>query len=147
MRQSKVDSWERTITNGKNSNYRGTACVDLEVLEFSSGFVRGENEKIIESLKGKFKKEGCYRLDPRNHVPVIIEPSDFLSILELSELNPDSLMENPRETPPRLKFPPGFRLSCLHGRQRVEAAKAVLRKPGDRWWTVDLYIAGKFLEL
>jgi hypothetical protein len=144
MRQSKVDIWERKITNDRNSNYRGTACVDLEVLEFSSGFVRGENEKIIESLKGKFKKEGCYRLEPRNHVPVIIEPSDFLSILELSELSPDSLIENPRETPPRLKFPPGFRLSCLHGRQRVEAAKAVLRKPGDRWWTVDLYIAGKF---
>ncbi|KAH8650305.1 hypothetical protein BGZ60DRAFT_347266, partial [Tricladium varicosporioides] len=141
MRQSRVDTWERKITNDRNSNYRGTACVDLEVLEFSSSFVRGENERIIESLKGKFKKEGCYRLEPRNHVPVIIELSDFLSILELSELNPDSLIENPRETPPRLKFPPGFRLSCLHGRQRIEAAKAVLRKPGDRWWTVDLYIA------
>jgi hypothetical protein len=64
MRQSKVDTWERKITNDRNSNYRGTACVDLEVLEFSSGFVRGENEKIIESLKGKFKKEGCYRLEP-----------------------------------------------------------------------------------
>lgn len=144
MRQSKVDTWERKITNDRNSNYRGTACVDLEVLEFSSGFVRGENEKIVESLKAKFREEGCFRLEPRNHVPVIIELSDFLSILELSELNPDSLIENPREIPPRLEFPPGFRLSCLHGRQRVEAAKAVLRKPGDRWWTVDLYIAGKF---
>jgi hypothetical protein len=133
MRQSKVDTWERKITNDRNSNYRGTAYVDLEVLEFSSSFMRGENEKIVESLKRKFRKEGYYRLEPRNHVPVIIEPSDFLSILELSELNPENLLENPRETPPRLKFSPGFCLSCLHGRQRVEAAKAVLRKPGDRW--------------
>jgi hypothetical protein len=94
--------------------------------------VRGENEKIVESLKGKFRKEGCFRLEPRNHVPVIIELFDFLSILELLELNPESLLENLRETLPRLKFPPNFRLSCLHGRQRVEAVKAVLRKPGDR---------------
>jgi hypothetical protein len=108
------------------------ACIDLEVLEFSSGFVRGENEKIIELLKGKFRKEECFCLEPRNHIPVIIKPSDFLSILELLELNPESLLENPREIPPRLKFPPNFRLSCLHGRQRVEAVKAVLRKPGDR---------------
>ncbi|KAG9233592.1 hypothetical protein BJ875DRAFT_38970 [Amylocarpus encephaloides] len=132
MRQSKVDTWERTIINSKNSNYRGTARVDLEALEFSSSLVREENEKIIESLKEKFKKEGCYRLEPRNHVPVIIESSDFLSILELLELDPDSLLENPREIPPRLKFPLGFRLSCLHGRQRVEAAKTVLQKLGDR---------------
>jgi hypothetical protein len=94
--------------------------------------VRGENKKIIESLKGKFKKEGCYCLKPRNYVPVIIKPSDFLSILKLLELSPDSLIENPREIPPRLKFPLGFRLLCLYGRQRVEAVKAVLRKPGDR---------------
>ena len=61
MRQSKVDTWERTVLNDRNSNYLGTACVDLEELEFSSEFVREKNEKIVESLKGKFKKEGAIR--------------------------------------------------------------------------------------
>ncbi|MAD85118.1 MAG: hypothetical protein CL912_19330 [Deltaproteobacteria bacterium] len=143
MRQSKVDTWERTVLNDRNSNYLGTACVDLEELEFSSEFVREKNEKIVESLKGKFKKEGCYRLEPRNRVPALIEPFDFLTVLDLSKLTPDNLLENPEETPPRLKLPLDLRLSCLHGRQRIEAAKAVLRKPKDRWWTIDLYTDGK----
>jgi hypothetical protein len=74
----------------------------------------GENEKIIELLKEKFKKEGYYCLEPRNHIPIIIELSDFLSILELLELNPDSLLENTKKILLCLKFPPDFRLSCLY---------------------------------
>jgi hypothetical protein len=143
MRQSKVDTWERTVLNDRTSNYLGTVCIDLEGLEFSSELVREKNEKIIDSLKAKFKKEGCYRLEPRNRVPALIEQSDFLAVLDLSKLTPSNLLDNPEETPPRLKLPQDLRLSCLHGRQRIEAAKAVLRKPKDRWWTIDLYIDGK----
>ena len=142
MRQKKVDTWERKITNDRNSNYQGTACVSLEILEFSSQPVREIDRKIVDSLKGKFKKEGCRRLTPRNHIPATIKIADLSSILELSGLSSKDLLENPKETPPRLKFPSGFRLSCCHGRQRIEAAKEVLHKLADRWWTVDLYIEG-----
>jgi hypothetical protein len=96
-------------------NYQETAYVNLKVLEFSSGFVREKNKKIIDLLKRKFKKEGYYCLKPRNYVPVIIKPSDFLSILKLLELNFNSLLENARETPLCLKFPLNFCLLCLHG--------------------------------
>jgi len=76
-------------------------------------------------------------------VPALIEPSDFLTVLDLSKLTADNLLDNLKETPPRLELPRDLRLSCLHGRQRIEAVKAVLRKPKDRWWTIDLYIDGK----
>ena len=93
--------------------------------------MRAENEKIIKLLKEKFKKEEYYYLKPRNYIPIIIKPSDFLSILKLLELIPNSLLENPREILLHLKFPLDFRLLCLYSQQHIKAIKAVLWKLGD----------------
>jgi hypothetical protein len=67
--------------------------------------MREKNKKIIKSLKGKFKKEGYYRLKPRNQVPALIKLSDFLTILDLLKLIANNLLDNPKETPPQLKLP------------------------------------------
>jgi Protein of unknown function (DUF3723) len=142
MKQKKVDRWERKITKDRNSNFRGTACVDLDILDFSKGPSREENKKIVNELKEKFKKGGIYRLEPKNYVSATIEIEHLSTALELSGVSAEDLIDNPKETPPRLTFPPGFRLSGRHGLQRIAAAKEVLRKQSQRWWTVRLYIEG-----
>jgi hypothetical protein len=44
---------------------------------------------------------------------------------------------------PRLTFPKGFQLEYIHGRHRIEAGREIL-SGNDRWWTVDLYLSGRF---
>jgi len=48
---------------------------------------------------------------------------------------------NAQHESPELGFWPGYQLECLHGRHRIQAAKQALLPP-DKWWTVDLYLAG-----
>lgn len=116
------------------------------MLDFSNKPSRRVNKKIVNSLIRKFKKGGCYRLEPINYVLATIEIEHLLIALELLGVSANSLLDNPKETPPRLKFPLGFLLSCRHGLQRIEAAKEVLRKSSERWWTVQLYIEGTLLK-
>jgi hypothetical protein len=47
---------------------------------------------------------------------------------------------------PKLEFPSGSRLECLHGQARVRAAIEVLPL-GERRWTVDFYIVGMLQSL
>ncbi|KAF2843888.1 hypothetical protein T440DRAFT_462707 [Plenodomus tracheiphilus IPT5] len=42
-----------------------------------------------------------------------------------------------------LEFATGVQLECLHGVDRVQAARQIL-PPGDRRWVVDLYLEGSF---
>jgi hypothetical protein len=51
------------------------------------------------------------------------------------------LLSNPRDRYPELVFPGGYQLECLHGRHRIQAGREFL-SPRDKWWAVDLYLAG-----
>ena len=43
---------------------------------------------------------------------------------------------------PELVFPNGYRLECLHGQHRIQAAQRIFLPARDKWWTVALYLTG-----
>ncbi|GFF96225.1 conserved hypothetical protein, partial [Aspergillus udagawae] len=76
------------------------------------------------------------RSEPCNFIAAIIEDD----ILEQAIAQSGTPVEALRSETgiPLLLLPDGYRLRCLYGRHRVEAAKEVLF-PGDSWWSVTLY--------
>ena len=133
-----ADREERLATEGR-LKYRGTARIGLEVLHFKWNEPREPNEKSLEKLKNCFEKGQCDRLT-RNHIPAVIDQSHLDDVLQASKVSAERLLTN-TDPHPELKFPAGYQLRCLHGRHRVLAAREVL-PPQERWWTVDIYLAG-----
>jgi len=128
---------ESRLENERASRYLGTARIALKWLHID---VTEVSQKQIQVLKTRFAKD-CCRLDPRNHIPAIINRQHFDSALRISSLKDDLLRRNKNGEFPDLTFWPDFKLDCLHGRHRLEAARSALVS-SDRWWTVDLYRAG-----
>ena len=128
---------ELSLESERASRYLGTARIELKWLHID---VTEVSRKHVQTLKLRFAKD-CCRLDPRNHIPAIIDRVDYDSALRISNLSDDLLRKNSNGNYPDLTFWPAFKLECLHGRHRIEAAKLALL-PSDRWWTVDLYHAG-----
>lgn len=123
--------------------HKGTARINLPVLGFSQSQTRESSKKLVDFLMGCFQKEGCRRLPFRHHVPAIIDQETLDIALRRQGRTADELLTKD-EVPdyPLLDFPTGFRLECLHGQHRINAAGECL-DPGDDWWTVDLYLSGK----
>lgn len=100
-----------------------------------------KGEDPVERLKEVFQADTVRRLEPRNHVPAVVDQSDLNDAIQASEISAESLLSNPDNNPPELRFPARHRLTCLHGHHRIQAARETL-PPTDAWWTVDLYLAG-----
>ncbi|KAF1948546.1 hypothetical protein CC80DRAFT_556252 [Byssothecium circinans] len=140
MRQSRLAERELRLEAERCIKYRGTARISLEVLHFQSNQPRELSQKNVERLKEIFRIEKIHRLNPRNHIPAVIHQSDLEDAIQASDTTAERLLSNPANEPPLLAFPAGHRLTCLHGRHRVQAARETL-PPTDAWWTVDLYLA------
>ena len=127
----------------RKAQYRGTARIKLEFLAFERDRPRELDVKNLERLKTILSKD-CRRLELFNHIPALIKQEDLDLAIRLSGIPAEDLLLGPSQNNryPELVFPPGYRLECLHGRHRVQAGKEVLRR-GDKWWTVDLYRAGR----
>ncbi|KAK6380192.1 hypothetical protein LTS17_005381 [Exophiala oligosperma] len=95
--------------------------------------------RAVPRLKEVFGIEGVRRLEPRHHVPAAVDQSDLDAALRTSNATAESLLNNLDNDPPVLKFPQLHRLTCLHGRHRIQAARETL-DPTDAWWTVDFYL-------
>ena len=121
--------------------FRGTVRIRLEALTFLWNEPRELDTKNVDYLKSCFQKDSCYRLIPQNHVPAIIDEDCFTSTILASGLSKRDLLSQQAAGIPELVLPDGFQLRCLHGKHRIQAARETLL-PGDRWWTIDLYIAG-----
>ena len=91
----------------------------------------------IERLKAIFRKE-CLRLDASNHVPAVIEEQAFLAAIRFAGISAGQQTEYSSGGYPELVFPAGYQLECLHGQDRIQAAKELRLE----WWAVDLYLAG-----
>jgi hypothetical protein len=146
MRRSRFSEQELRVEAERFVKYRGTARVRLEVLDFQWNEPRELSRKNVERLKEIFRGDkrlygNIRRLDPRNHIPAVVEQSDLDDAILASEVSAERLLSNPDNDPPVLKFAEGYRLTCLHGRHRIQAAREIL-PPTDAWWTVDLYLAG-----
>lgn len=133
---------EHRLALETRKKYRGTASVKLEVLHFTCE----EDAENVTRLKHFFRKNGCNRLDIRNHIPAVINQEQLDIAIQYSKISANALMASsptdPRGSYPMLSFPPGFRLKCLHGLDRVRAGADIL-PPGDKHWIVDLYLEGR----
>jgi hypothetical protein len=143
MKQAQVSQAEEDIERQKSSHFRGRARVPLEFLHFSEHSPRDLDQGNVERLMGVYRDEGVKRLQYEHYIPAVVGKDDLLSAVHLSGLSLVHLLNSSHGNPPRLTFPEGFRLRCLHGKHRVEAAKLSARLQGqDRWWTVTLYSEG-----
>jgi hypothetical protein len=137
MEDIRFCDWMQTVALEKKAKLKGSASVDLEVLQFQ----RSQDANNVDRLGHLFHDIGCDKLDARNHVPAIIDQQTLDSAIRHSGLTADMLMDNSRDTYVELSFPVGFQLHCLHGGDRVKAAKELL-PIGDKRWIVDLYLSG-----
>lgn len=141
MRRRQSSEREQRLNLERNVKYRGTARIRLDHLHFEWGEARELSRKNVERLKQLFRTETIQRLEPRNHIPAVVHEHDLDGAVQGSKVSAETLLSNPDGDFPMLKFPRNFKLTCLHGRHRIQAARETL-PPTDAWWTVDLYLTG-----
>ena len=142
MLQSRISLQDQKLAAERRLKYRGTAIIRLESLHFPCDATRELNRKNVDRLKKCFRKEGCRRLEVENHIPATIDESRLQEAVTASGFRSNDLLTNQREGYPELKLPPSYRLTCLHGQHRIQAAREVLAQR-NAWWAVDLYVTGR----
>ncbi len=123
----------------KRIKFKGTARISLGCLHFSQDPPRDRDTRNIERLQAIFRKD-CRRLDVHHHIPAVIEQQALDAALLRSGVSARQLSGLASAEYPELVFPAGYQLECLHGQDRIQAAKEL--RLG--WWTVDLYLEGTF---
>lgn len=99
----------------------------------------------MNRLAELFQASGCDRTDIKNHAIVIVDQRSLNKALSHSDLTADMIAAHDGASFPMLNFPSGIRIQCLHGVDRLAAARKVLPS-GDQRWIVDLYSAGIVLQ-
>ena len=125
----------------KQSNFRGSAKIDLRHLNFDSD-TSYLDPKNITRLVQIFELEDCLRLELEHRIPAVISDDVLQHSLNTSGFNRNDLFTP--GIPPKLEFPAQIALKCLHGKHRIAAAREFL-EPLEKWWTVDLYSNGTCL--
>ena len=122
----------------RGGKHWGTASVDVDALSFP-GTPDRENVDILTDLF----RDDFQGLNPNYHIPAKIGRPELEAALWESGITYQGLREgpDPRTGYPEVRFPPGFRLQCLRGRSRAEAAKRALPRHARRW-VVDLFQPG-----
>ncbi|KAH8799388.1 hypothetical protein F5884DRAFT_686783, partial [Xylogone sp. PMI_703] len=138
MRHSQAQVEDSRLEVERRRTFRGSACISLDVLHFQRHKHRDLDAKHVEYLKGCFRKDRCRRLEVRNHIEAQIDQQILDVALRDSDVTAHELLTHQPNGYPRLRFPQGFQLECLHGQHRIQAAREFLL-PTDKWWTVDLY--------
>ena len=142
MRRNRFLDNERRLAAARSITYRGTASVEINALNFNNE-LKEVDGKTVQRFKQFFHDEnGCRRLDPRYHVSVLIEQHDLDQALQSSGIPADDLLKGFSDKYPTLNFPVGLQLECLDGHDLLQAGAESL-PPGDKRWTVDLYLAGQ----
>lgn len=139
MRTSGFQAISRRIREEKALKHVGVAEVKLHVLNFPNS--KGLNAENVKRLARLFKDSRGYSSgEVQNRIPAIIDDADLQGALALSGLSREALHSRSGKFA-RLEFPPGFRLECLSGRSRVQAADEVSRSR-EPCWVVNLFTAG-----
>lgn len=131
---------EVLVANERHLKYQGVAKVDVNQINFTQHETSLDTRKA-ERLRKIFLKEGCHRLDVRNHIPCTISSQHLDTSLERAGVTRAALLTDNVEKLPFLQFSHNELLG-LHGRHRIEVARELL-PPSDRWWTVDVYLDGR----
>lgn len=142
MRQARAREEEVRLEGEKRLKFKGSARIRLEQLHFPWIDAKKLNEKNVDRLKGIFQQHGCRKVEVRHRVPALIDEGRLDAAIAAAGISPRTLVSPPTaDVYPELVFPNGHRLDCLHGRHRIQAGKEFL-PTRDKWWTVDLYLAG-----
>ncbi|KAJ6056975.1 uncharacterized protein N7446_007873 [Penicillium canescens] len=132
LTQSQVEAAERELYTNCKARFQESACVDIDCLTFEKGFRRQMNDRQnITRLRRIIKTQGCRRLPPEYHVPVLIDPNDWQNRVRLRRTE-DSL--------PQLDVDIGYQLRAQDHENLITAARKSLG-PGNRWWVVDVYVS------
>lgn len=142
MRQSIAQLEDAKSEEERRLKYRGAARISLDALQFSEDDMKQLDAKNVEHLVDIFRREGCRRQPVRNHISALITQPCLDTALEISRISASSLLTPSSDDYPQLRLPSGIRLTCLHGKHRIQAGREFLR-PRDKWWIVDLYLAGR----
>lgn len=83
---------------------------------------------------------GCHYSKISNHIPALIEENILIAASRAASVPFAALKSDPLNDGyyPRIRLPSSYRVTCLHSRHRVLAAKGVL-PADDRCWTVDFF--------
>jgi len=128
----------------KERQFRGSAKIDLQHLTFDTFRDREYDQRNEQFLVDAFRRNGCVPLDATFHIPGLISEADLDAAVTASHISRESLFyRNPAQLP-HLNFPSNFRLHCLSGKHRIDAARKCLAG-NERWWVVELYSDGEFL--
>lgn len=131
---------EELYLEERRAHFHGSAKVDIH--DISINYSQEVNPDTIKRLIKIFQTQGCARLDPANHVPVLVQRSVLDQALRDANASPSDLLQQFATNLPHISFPTEHKLNCVHGQHRLLAAEAYLL-PEERWWCVDLYTSGK----
>ena len=127
------------MSDSMESHFKGYARIRLDSLLFESG--RLTNDKNIKRLLCIFHTEGCHQYDPIHSIPVIMNEEVLARALHMKGLN-SSVLYTSATSSSRLDLPSGVKITCLHGKHRVQAG-IIFLKPLHQWWNVRIYDEGK----
>ena len=115
----------------------------LGFIKVDLGHIVGESysEKNVHQYIRFFKASQCSREDPLHTIAVSINLETLVGAASQSGIEMDALYD-PRGLP-FLTLDRDLRLSCLQGKDLLEAAKRYLPF-GEKWWAVRLYSAGNY---
>ena len=137
MLQDLAAKLESRLAKDRASNFRGTALIKFEHLEFRHKPNKAKTKRLINILR----TECCFKLEPLNRIKALINDEDLSNAINASGTTQQELFENPEGIPPSLTFLEDSRVFCLKGASRIEAARQVLC-PQDQEWAIDLFLTG-----
>lgn len=137
-------SLEQEFAESKIHHLKGTARVRLSQLQFLNP-IRPVDLKIVNALKRDFKAEGCLQHEVGFSVPALIDNASLSSALAVLGISAESFKATSAINPAEIEFPNNVKLDCLHGQHRIIAAAEFLPL-GDRWWLVDIYGEGQYVQ-
>ncbi|KAH1582564.1 hypothetical protein LV164_008732 [Aspergillus fumigatus] len=122
---------ERQLATERQLKYQGTAKINLTEISLHPSVDRTIDQKNVQRLCHIFLKDGCQRLDIRNHVTAIVSRRHLTRACHDAGLTPEELKSHQRQYP-HLRFS-GHPVQCLHGQHRLKAGEETLA-PSDQWW-------------
>lgn len=123
MRRMQVQGQEKRLEREKVGKHQGSARVSLQHLEFPSDGLEVVDKSNVEWSVSVFQRQGCFPDDSRYHVPAIIRHEQLQQAVQASGIPAEALLDQTRSERPELRFPPGFRLSCLDVRHRAQVGR------------------------
>lgn len=137
MLQKLAGELESRLGRDRASNFRGTALIKFEHLEFDHKSNKAKTRRLVKIMR----LEGCLKVEPLNRIKAYIRDEHLDQAISRSGITQHELFNNQNGIPPTLKFPEGSRVSCDKGASRIEAARGVLCSE-DHEWAIELYLKG-----